>query len=70
MRTQDDGPSDAAAKPAESGVKAEQSRSPFPAGAGRKNAAALAAALRANLARRKARVRALRDTGATDDSEG
>ncbi len=36
----------------------------------RKKSEALAAALRANLARRKARVRALRDTGATDDSEG
>ena len=34
-----------------------------------KKSEALAAALRANLARRKARVRALRDTGAPDDSE-
>lgn len=69
MRTQDDGPSDAAAKPAESGVKAEQSRSPFPAGAGRKNAAALAAALRANLARRKQSARARRDAERNGDSE-
>jgi hypothetical protein len=36
----------------------------------RKKSEALAAALRANLARRKARVRALRNAGATDDSEG
>ena len=35
-----------------------------------KKSEALASALRANLARRKARDRALRDAGVTDDSEG
>lgn len=35
----------------------------------KKNAAALSAALRANLARRKARERALRTTAQKDDSE-
>jgi hypothetical protein len=34
-----------------------------------KKSEALAAALRANLARRKARVRALRNAGASDDCE-
>ena len=41
-----------------------------PASPVRKKSEVLAAALRANLARRKARIRALRDDGATDDSEG
>jgi hypothetical protein len=41
-----------------------------PVSPARKKSEALAAALRANLARRKSRVRALRHTGTTDDSEG
>jgi hypothetical protein len=69
MRAQDDGPPDAAAKPAESGVKADEARSPSPAGPGRKNTAALAAALRANLARRKQSARARRDAERNGDSE-
>jgi hypothetical protein len=40
-----------------------------PASPAKKKSEALAAALRANLARRKARARALRDAGTTDDSE-
>ncbi|GLI91811.1 hypothetical protein LMG27198_08030 [Methylocystis echinoides] len=52
-----------AAKASESGGQAH------PSGA-RKNKAALSAALRANLARRKARERALRGNAQKTDSEG
>lgn len=50
-----------AAKAADSGEKAH--------GGAKKNAAALSAALRANLARRKARERALKATAQKTDSE-
>lgn len=51
-----------AAKASDSGGKADKA-------GGRKNNAALSAALRANLARRKARERALRTTAQKSDSE-
>jgi hypothetical protein len=51
-----------AVKPSDSGEKAQSGA--------RKNAAALSAALRANLARRKARDRALRASAQKTDSEG
>ncbi len=52
-----------AAKASDSGEKAHSSGT-------RKNAAALSAALRANLTRRKARERALRTSAKKTDSEG
>jgi len=52
-----------AAKAADSGEKAQRS-------GGGKDTTALAAALRANLARRKARERALRTDARKTDSEG
>ncbi|MEK4033478.1 hypothetical protein WOC76_16710 [Methylocystis sp. IM3] len=51
-----------AAKASDSGEKPSKT-------AGKKNAAALSAALRANLARRKVRERALRAAAQKDDSE-
>lgn len=53
-----------APKATDSGPKAASGAAP------KKNAAALAAALRANLGRRKARERALRDAERISDSEG
>jgi hypothetical protein len=66
---QDEASSDAAPKPSESGGKAENSRPAPHAGPAKRNAAALAAALRANLGRRKSGARARRDAERNADSE-
>lgn len=62
-------PATAAPKPSESGGKAENSRPASHAGPAKKNATALAAALRANLARRKSSARTRRDADRNGDSE-
>lgn len=69
MARKEEAPLDAAPKPSESGGKAERDRlAPHP-GPAKKNTAALAAALRANLARRKRDARARRDAERNGDSE-
>lgn len=65
-RTSAPNPTESGGKPA-SGTNGARAEAIAPA---QKKAEALAAALRANLARRKARARALRDATPTDDSEG
>lgn len=72
--TRDDEPgAPGAPNPSESGMTpaaGSASARGGPVSPARKKSEALAAALRANLVRRKSRVRVLRDAGVTDDSEG